>query len=515
MAGRVSRAVLILLALATAARGQTAETLAGYSFDEDELSSGPDTFAIFEHARGRVRLSTDFHTSGYRSVKLTDAAGDHDFPELQGYFPTQRQGRLYAHFAFLTTDAHQELNIALAGPRRFTLEKDGIAFWLLVDREGVLRHMSDSIPKRLANVQPFVWYTVDVDYDIDAGQYALRIWSEAAKEAVADLRAQPNAASHAGSSVDTFSFIGDLEDASNVTYYVDDIVIGTREAVRLGPFVAPGRRRLFVDSYLAYRRMESQRPTCFTPVAPADLGLTPTEIADAPLLAALQRALRSEQAADDAAAAVRAAASYRAGCAALDAGEATRAAVGFERAEALAPAAPLYHLSRALALIAGRRFDEAAQALSAAYPDLYADSRYAVTAGLLAMARGDLAGAEGALREAANTNAPAAGSRPRDAYYFALLVGERYDEAREYARRQVEPLAGREREAAQWLERMADAAFYAGARDEARDAYRRAVELAPEEASAILKLSDLAFLDGDLPTERALRERYYGALRPE
>ena len=83
--------------------------LASYSFDDD-VATGPDTFAIWQGARhnkggrGHVRLSSAFHVSGHRSVELQDVAGDGDFPELQGYFPVRRTGRLFFHFAFLTTD---------------------------------------------------------------------------------------------------------------------------------------------------------------------------------------------------------------------------------------------------------------------------------------------------------------------------------------------------------------------------------------------------------------------------
>ena len=80
--------------------------LASYSFDDD-VATGPDTFAIWQGARhskggrGHVRLSSAFHLSGHRSVELQDIAGDGDFPELQGYFPVRREGQLFFHFAFL------------------------------------------------------------------------------------------------------------------------------------------------------------------------------------------------------------------------------------------------------------------------------------------------------------------------------------------------------------------------------------------------------------------------------
>ena len=64
-------------------------------------------------------------------------------------------GRLFFHFAFLTTDPKQELSIALAGPRYFQLENDGIAFWLGT-REGRLVHYSDRMPRRLFVAEAFV-----------------------------------------------------------------------------------------------------------------------------------------------------------------------------------------------------------------------------------------------------------------------------------------------------------------------------------------------------------------------
>ena len=49
--------------------------LASYSFDDD-VATGPDTFAVWQGARhsrggrGHVRLSDAFHVSGHRSVEL-------------------------------------------------------------------------------------------------------------------------------------------------------------------------------------------------------------------------------------------------------------------------------------------------------------------------------------------------------------------------------------------------------------------------------------------------------------
>jgi hypothetical protein len=220
--------------------------LVGFSFDEEDLATGPDTFTVIAHAKGRVALASDLRLSGYSSLLIEDVPGDGDFPELVGYFPVRRGGHLYGHFALLLTDPGQELNVALAGPNGFRLERDGIAFWLAT-RDGMLVHWSDSMPKRLFAPAPFVWYLIDVDLDLDSGSYRLRITEEGSAEPIVALEDQPNAAAQPGSAVHLFSFIGDRgTDDSRVAYYVDDVVLGARDAGVLPPFVAPGRRWLFV-----------------------------------------------------------------------------------------------------------------------------------------------------------------------------------------------------------------------------------------------------------------------------
>ena len=44
-----------------------------------------------------------------------------------------------------------------------------------------------------------------------------------------------------------FSLIGDLEDAGRFDFFVDDLLIASDPAVLQKPFVAPGRRRYFVE----------------------------------------------------------------------------------------------------------------------------------------------------------------------------------------------------------------------------------------------------------------------------
>jgi hypothetical protein len=203
---------------------------------------------VFENARGRVDRSAELALSGWGSIRIEDVAGDGDFPELQGYFPLRRSGWLYAHFALLVTDPGEELNVALAGPSWFELAPDGIAFWLRVVG-GELVHVSDSIPRRLLELRPFVWYGVDLAMNLDAGTYDLEIWEEGLAEPVVQLVDRPNATSAPGSAVDKFSFIGDLpgSDRSNVVYFVDDVILGVDEKIALAPLIAPGRRRLFFE----------------------------------------------------------------------------------------------------------------------------------------------------------------------------------------------------------------------------------------------------------------------------
>ena len=66
--------------------------LVSYSFDDKLTDTGPDTFAVFQNAKGHVRLVSNIRLSGYRSIELRDVAGDGDFPELQGYFAERKSG---------------------------------------------------------------------------------------------------------------------------------------------------------------------------------------------------------------------------------------------------------------------------------------------------------------------------------------------------------------------------------------------------------------------------------------
>jgi hypothetical protein len=548
------RVALTLLALATlgAASGSI---LARYSFDEDDLATGPDTFHVFRDGKGKVALTSAFHLSGYRGLEIRDVKGDGDFPELQGYFPLQTRGRLFAHFAFLTAEPAEELNIALAGPEWFRLKKDGIAFWLAT-QQGRLVHYSDSIPKRLFAVTPFVWYLVDVDYDLPAGTYDLTIRQEGRTEPLVALRAQPNAPNQPGSGVDKFSFVGDpYGDRSNVTYYVDDVVIGTSQSVREIPWAAPGRRKLFVDLFTEYERLEKSRPRCLPVVELQDLGLDPgavRELAGDGRLDVLERAIGGGEAPPPRAGEdgrLRAAIHWSQGCAALDRGRLAAALQSFDAAAAAVPEGRLYGLSAVLPLIGLKRLAEADERLAVLSGTWRGDVRYAVVSAMAGIARGDLRQAEEWLREGAERVAAREADplvrrlrtepitpellrnlqerfpeawRDRleetlvpEQYFNALVWNGGQAAARDYALRMAERLRAVGLPWVDWTERAGDAAFYARDLVEARSRYQQAADAEPDRPSAFLKLADIAFLDHDLETERRLREKYYGTLRED
>ncbi len=268
MAGRIHVwlvGLLLILTGATAGAQPRVEpsTLVRYSFDDGALDAGPDTFSVFQFGQGTVTLSALNRFSGYRSVELRDVPGDHSFPELQGYVPLRTKGKLYLHFAIMTTDPEEELNIALAGPQWFKVKKHGIGFWLKTVAGGYLAAISDSMPKKLFAMRPFVWYVADVTYDIDAGVYDLTIRQEGLETPVAQVRGQANSPNQPGSQVDKFSFIGDHEtDASKVVYYVDDVLVGVDQAIVHQPFLAPGRRKLFVDYWNDAQRARLASNAC-------------------------------------------------------------------------------------------------------------------------------------------------------------------------------------------------------------------------------------------------------------
>ncbi|HXO18501.1 MAG TPA: hypothetical protein VOA87_01105 [Thermoanaerobaculia bacterium] len=513
--------VAVLLAATLAApsappKAATPSILVSFSFDDEQVETGPDTFTVFQHAKGTVRLSNALRWSGLQSVEIHDEPADHDFPELFGTFPLRRAGWLGVHFALLVATPDEPFNVALAGPDRFVLRRDGLAFWLQ-SRDGFLFHVSDSIPKRLFRLRAFTWYFVDLDVDLDGGRYDLRIGEEGSPQPLVDLRAQPNAANQRGSAVEAFSFIGDLDDRSRVTYYVDDFVVMTDRAARLPPFAAPGRRRLFAESLGDLHRLEDGRLACLPLQAPADLGLTVADVERLraggrlqPLLDALSGATPATPEALGSPL-ERALLRWREGCRALERGEAAHARELFQQAAEAAPGAPLLGMSQALAEIALGRPAEAAEQLGRLPVDPQ-DPRRAVLEALLLARTGDWGAAEAKL-----AGGDAGGGLPAallaSARYNLFLWQGRFTEARASAETE-RSRAGAPADRALWGQRAGDAAFLARDLDAAESLYQAALQDATAKEALLCRLADVRFLRGDLAGERALRERVYGSLRP-
>jgi hypothetical protein len=562
MARRVSIA-LVALALASVlvapapARAQSPTVLAQYSFDDDAIDTGPDTFAIFQHAKGSVRLSLSDHFSGYRSIEIRDVSGDHDFPELQGYFPLRSRGTLYLHFALMMTNPVEELNIALAGPAGFALRRDGIAFWLKTI-DGYLCQISDSMPKRLFQPQPFAWYVVDAVYDIDRGSYAITIHENGAAKPLAALRDQANAAKQPGSAVDKFSFIGDTgTDQSNVVYYVDDVVVSVDEAVPVARFAAPGRKKFFVDYWDDLRRAQLARPRVIPAIDLSDFGIGSDDLRSlraAGLWDQWQQALAGKPVpapkgtSTEHARLFDAAALWAEGSTALNNGQAALALQRFESASRLVPAARIYQLNAVLALAALGEWSQVDARLPGIYAEWVNDIRFPAALAMIGIARGHLAQAEDWLHVPASAvpdvlgqqlldrlgrnqidGALLAALRQRfpddwqdyvedkliaDQYFYVLLWQKQTAAAAQFAGRMVDRYRQLGLQPSSWLEKIGDAAFMQADLLEALQRYTAAAgdDMERAEPRVLQKMSDVYFRLGDLDRERLYRERVYGRL---
>jgi Tfp pilus assembly protein PilF len=512
--------------LALATPEVRADALVRYSFDDDRVETGPETFGVFEHARGRVLLDSTYRVSGHFSVRVQDVAGDGDFPELQGYFARRDRGKLHVHFALLVADPRETLNVGLAGPRGFGLVRDGLAFWLET-RAGMLVHVSGGVARELIRLEPFVWYQFDLAYDVERGRYDLAIREEGRRAPLVQARNQPSATGQPGSVVDKFSFIGDRGgDRSNVAYWVDDVAIDVDEPYEAEPFVAPGRRQLFFESWYEAEARLRTRPRCLPLVEPADLGMDRLEArrlqVDGRLDVLLGLATGEKQLAELGFdhGIVDATALWSRGCAALDEARPDEALRLFESALERAPRAPLFALSAALAeaslatvaraAAAPEDWDAVDRRLEPLYASLAGDARLDAALGTIGIARGDLDEAERWLAGAAHDPARAGHAHPADGYYFVLLSAERFEDAERFARSRA-----RETQSALWSERAADAMVFAGDFEDALVAYRALDAHHGARSSTLKKLSDVSFALGDTEGERRYRERIYGTLFEE
>ncbi len=482
--------------------------LLGTSFESHEdLSTGPDRFTVFEHGAGVVRLGTVFRTSGDRSVVVRDVAGDGDFPELLGRFEARRTGRVWLHFALLLTETDHEMNAALAGPAGFKHERDGISFWLSLE-DGILKHRSDSIPRAILRPQLFVWYHFDVVLDLDRATYDLTVFEEGQSEPVVTLTEQPTASAARRSAVDRFSFIGDRGgDDSEVDYWIDDLVISSEQVATPQEFIAPGRRRLFIERWSAL----AESPVGHCPPVLFEHDHTPTAEQPEP---ASRRLLKEGWSA------------FRAGCSALARDDFEEASLLLAVAVEKTPESDLYRAARILALAEEGRWPETEAELAALGPQFETDPRFPAFIAGLAEALGDPATAEAwvpawqglsSSLAADSSQAEVEVELTAVAGFGLLLRQARASEAEELARGRAALLRDSGARAV-WLERAGDAAFLAGNSDLADAHYLQALELLPEDAGGgrarlDLKRADVLWAQGDVEGERAVRERYFGRLR--
>jgi hypothetical protein len=526
MARRVSIALVALAAVLLQiehARAQSPSILAQYSFDDSSVDTGPDTFAIFEHAKGSVRLSWSDHFSGYRSIEIRDVSGDGDFPELQGYFPLRNHGVIYLHFALMIPDPAEELNIALAGPAGFVPRRNGIGFWLKT-LDGYLCQHSDSMPKKLFMPQPFAWYVVDAAYDIDRGSYDLTIHRNGLTTPVVALKDQFNAAKQAGSAVDKFSFIGDSgADRSNVVYYVDDVVVSVDEAMPVSRFAAPGRKKFFVDYWDEHQRARLGRPRSVPAMDFSDLGVLPGDIQslkEAGLWDAWrqtfagQRGRALDGASVDHQRLFELAALWVEGSGALNGGNAAVALERFESASRLAPDGKIYALNAVLSLAALGAWPQVDARLAAIYADWVNDIRFPAAMAMIGIARRNLAEAEEWLHVPAERVPDISDTLLAEQYFYVLLWQKRAGAAAQFAERMLDRYRALGITPSSWIEKIGDAAFMQADFSGALQRYAGILDADPDhvEPRILQKMSDVYFRLGDFDRERLYRERVYGHL---
>jgi len=263
------------------------------------------------------------------------------------------------------------------------------------------------------------------------------------------LKDQPNATNVASSSVDKFSFVGSVyEDDSNVTYYVDDVIIGTDEKLILKPFVAPGRRKLFIDRWREAKTLMLKSPGCPAVLSVADFGLsqTPRDIEAVPVVK-----------------------EWRSACERMEPKE-------FEALEKKYPNAPIFELSELKTLdqeAAVKRWYELE-------PLLHNDVRFGMIGAIIGTRESD--------------------AQNPELHYFSLLWKGEFTRAARFA------------EKMDWPEQVGDALFLSGSPSQARSHYEAALKRTPTSYWPTTKLADVFFALGDTENEKLYRQKMYGKL---
>ncbi len=524
-----------------------------YDFESIDMASGPDTFELFENISSVVAVNSNYAFRGARSLHLKDRADNNDFPEFQGYFPTVNGGVLEVGFALMTPTPSEPFNIALAGQAHFKMQKNGLGFWLFNDG-GTLRHMSNSIPKKLFSLQPFQWYSINVSIDTRTGEYSLRVSNELGEQLVF-LEQQKHPVNAAGSSLDKYSFSGDLNDTGAANFFIDAFFLRTDQADSPKPLIAPGRRDLFVDKWNHYYQQTQKIKYCLPPQLPYDFidiyntaALQTMQanseilrlLLDSPSSSSLENFEHPEPL-------ISGVAKWASGCSKLKQGEFAQAVSDLEDASELIGYSPAVQSGLAIAH-ANLGLFHAAQSIALRaqmnWPD---DVRWQVLQAAIGFIAGRPEESEATLSNLANSirlNKREASELMRslgwfdqgaiaklkfdqvwnefaedyivaEQYYFSLLWQKRFDESLSFAGDVTEMLAQNDMVSPLWLERAADAAFFSKQYRSAERLYKRVLEESRHRVSALMKLSDVYFLQGQHDQERRIRESIYGALRYE
>lgn len=284
------------------------------------------------------------------------------------------------------------------------------------------------------------------------------------------------------------SLIALLLFASSALAGVNVHALATDDEASSSKFVAPGRRKLFIDRWRELAEAAAKKKSCMPILDFADVGASPTDLDTA-------RARLTEVATL---------------CGMIEAGKAETALRQLDKQ----PRITAYALASIIALTRLGRWKEAEERWFALEGVMRNDIRYGAMSALIGMHRQNWDEAEAWLRAPAEKVASWQDRWERkliaEEYFFVLVWKKEYAQASAYALRVAKELARVKHAAAPWwYERAGDAELLAGHANEARRLY----ESAGDSWSVTEKLADVAFLLGDAERERELREKLYGTLK--
>lgn len=521
-----------------------------YDFESSEVDSGPDTFEIFEQSSSSVSLSREYAFRGRSSLHIQDFRKNQTFPEFQGYFPKVSDGSVDIVFALMTPNPEERFNIAFAGEKHFQLAQNGFGLWLLNDG-GTMRHVSNSIPKRLFDLVPFQWYLFEIELNVTEGEYSLTVTDEYGTEVV-NLAQQAHPINAKRSNLVKYSFAGDLKDHGNANFFIDEFALRTDFADSPKELVAPGRRSLFIDQWNEYHKRAQNIDFCLPPKLPYDFidvyntdGLkvlqSNVDILRSLLVSPSEAYLAAFDHDQDLIVGI---AHWAEGCLLLKNKDYDAAVERFETASGLIGNAPAVPMAEALAYANNGQYFVAQSIASYSHAQWPDDVRWEVLLAAIGFMSDQIESSEQALVYVANTLqgdkslasdlmedmgwlSSLATSKLRwqfvfdenaeafivaEQYYYSLLWQDRFHEAENYALKFIRLLEWHGYESPLWFERAGDAALLGDRLSSAEKSYAHTLALQDKRLSALQKLADVYFLQGRAAEERKVRESIFGAL---